>query len=85
MIDEGEPSSYAASYDDPRVLAKYPNAGLNRESINEGGPRPITPYYVDVAGSVINTWHPPTSVTAPSTPVRTDVFMAEVLSGRRLL
>jgi len=85
MIDEGEPSSYAASYDDPRVLAKYPNAGLIRESINEGGPRPITPYYVDVSGSVINTWHSPESVTAPQTPAHTDVFMAEVLSGRRLL
>jgi multiple sugar transport system substrate-binding protein len=85
MIDESEPSSYAASYDDPRVLEKYANAALIRESINEGGPRPITPYYVDVAGSVINTWHPANEVQSPPTPVETDVFMADVLAGRRLL
>lgn len=85
MLDESEPSTYAASYDDPRVLEKYPNAPLIRESINEGGPRPITPYYVDVAGSVINTWHPPSAVQAPQTPDETAVFMAEVLAGRRLL
>ena len=84
MLDEGEPSPYAASYDDPKVREQYPNADLIRESIAEGGPRPITPFYVDVAGSVINTWHPANSV-GPGTPADTDAFMAEVLSGRRLL
>ena len=43
MLDEGEPSPYAASYDDPAVREKYPNADLIRESIAEGGPRPLTP------------------------------------------
>jgi multiple sugar transport system substrate-binding protein len=84
MLDEGEPSPYAASYDDPAVREKYPNADLIRESIGEAGPRPLTPFYVDVAGSVIQTWHPPEAVTA-ETPKRTDTFMAEVLGGRRLL
>lgn len=84
MLDEGEPSPYAASYDDPEVRENYPNADLIRESIAEGGPRPLTPFYVDVAGSIFQTWHPPASVTA-ETPARTDQFMADVLSGRRLL
>jgi multiple sugar transport system substrate-binding protein len=84
MLDEGEPSPYAATYDDPTVREKYPNADLIRESIGEGGPRPLTPFYVDVAGSVIQTWHPPESVTA-ETPKKTDEFMADVLGGRRLL
>lgn len=84
MLDEGEPSPYAASYDDSAVREKYPNADLIRESIGEAGPRPLTPFYVDVAGSVIQTWHPPESVTA-ETPKRTDTFMADVLGGRRLL
>lgn len=84
MLDEGEPSPYAASYDDPTVREEYPNADLIRESINEAGPRPITPYYVDVAGSIIVTWHPPRAVTG-NTPAVTDEFMSDVLQGRRLL
>ncbi len=84
MLDEGEPSPYADSYSDPAVREKYPNADLIRTSISEAGPRPLTPYYVDVAGSVILTWHPPAAVNA-QTPARADRFMADVLSGRRLL
>ncbi len=84
MIDEGEPSPYAASYDDPKVREKYDNADLIRESIAEGGPRPLSPFYVDVAGAITQSWHPPASVTA-ETPERTDQFMADVLAGRRLL
>lgn len=84
MLDEGEPSPYDASYNDPEVREKYPNADLIRESIAQGGPRPLTPYYVDVAGSIIQTWHPPASVDS-RTPARSDSFMADVLGGRRLL
>jgi multiple sugar transport system substrate-binding protein len=84
MLDEGEPSPYAASYDDPKIRDSYPNADLIRASIAEGGPRPLTPFYVDVAGSVIQTWHPPGAV-GPDTPAETDNSMADVLGGRRLL
>ncbi len=84
MLDEGEPSPYAASYDEPEVRKAYPNADLIRASVDEAGPRPITPYYVDVAGSIINTWHPPAAVTE-NTPATTDAFMSDVLQGRRLL
>lgn len=84
MLDEGEPSPYAASYDDPTVREEYPNADLIRESIAEGGPRPLTPYYVDVAGSVLKEWHAPNQVDQ-GTPAATDAFMADVLAGRRLL
>jgi multiple sugar transport system substrate-binding protein len=84
MLDEGEPSPYAATYDDPKIRESYPNADLIRTSIGEAGPRPLTPFYVDVAGSIIQTWHPPESVTA-ETPEKTDEFMADILGGRRLL
>jgi len=84
MLDEGEPSPYEASYDDPEVRDTYPNADLIRDSIREGGPRPLTPYYVDVAGAVIQTWHPPAAVNS-QTPARSDQFMSDVLAGRRLL
>ncbi|MGZ8801225.1 MAG: extracellular solute-binding protein [Mycobacterium sp.] len=84
MLDESEPSPYAASYDNPDIRAEYANADLIRESIAEGGPRPLTPFYTDVAGAITQTWHPPDSVTA-ETPERTDQVMADVLAGRRLL
>ena len=84
MLDEGEPSPFEASYSDPAVREKYPNADLIRESIAEAGPRPLTPYYVDVSGAVIQTWHPPADVNS-ETPARTDSFMADILNGRRLL
>jgi multiple sugar transport system substrate-binding protein len=84
MLDEAEASPYAASYEDPKVRDKYANADLIRESIGEGGPRPLSPFYTDISGAVQQTWHPPASVTA-ETPERTDQFMADVLSGRRLL
>ncbi len=84
MLDEGEPSPYAASYDDPDVRAEYDNADLIRESIGDGGPRPLTPFYTDVAGAITQTWHPPASVNA-ETPEESDQFVADVLAGRRLL
>ena len=34
-------------------------ADLIRHSIDDAGPRPITPYYNDVSTSVQLTWHPP--------------------------
>jgi len=84
MVDEGEASPYAASYEDPQVRKKYENADLIRESIAEGGPRPLSPFYTDISGAIQQTWHPPASVNA-DTPERTDQFMADVLAGRRLL
>ncbi|VEG54246.1 extracellular solute-binding protein [Mycolicibacterium aurum] len=84
MLDESEPSPYAASYDDPEIRETYENADLIRESIGDGGPRPPSPFYTDISGAIQQTWHPPASVNA-ETPERTDQFMADVLAGRRLL
>jgi trehalose/maltose transport system substrate-binding protein len=84
MLDEGEPSPYAGSYDNPEIRSDYENADLIRESIADAGPRPLTPFYTDVAGAVVQTWHPPDSVT-DQTPAETDQFVADVLAGRRLL
>ena len=60
-------------------------ADLIRESIDDAGPRPVTPYYGDVSTSVQRTWHPPAKVTAPQTPEKTDSYMSQVLAGERLL
>jgi multiple sugar transport system substrate-binding protein len=85
MIDSGNPAAKAAAYDDPKVQEVFPMWELIRDSINDGGPRPITPYYNDVSSSVQITWHPGTDVHAPQTPDETATFMGDVLQGKRLL
>jgi multiple sugar transport system substrate-binding protein len=85
MVDSGNPAARRAAYDDPKVREAFPMADLIRDSINDAGPRPFTPYYGDVSTSVQKTWHPASSVRAPQTPEKTDSYMAEVLSGDRLL
>jgi multiple sugar transport system substrate-binding protein len=85
MVDSGNPAARAAAYDDPEVKELFPMAALIRDSINEAGPRPITPYYNDVSTSVQITWHPASDVRAPETPEETDSFMTAVLQGERLL
>jgi multiple sugar transport system substrate-binding protein len=85
MLDSGNPAAKGAAYDDPEVRKAFPMADLIRQSINEAGPRPITPYYNDVSTSVQLTWHPADEVRAPETPEETATFMSEVLAGRRLL
>ena len=85
MVDSGNPAAKAAAYDDPAVRKAFPMADLIRQSINDAGPRPITPYYNDVSTSVQITWHPPDNVQAPQTPKETSSFMSDVLHGKRLL
>ncbi len=85
MIKSGNPAARGAAYDDPDVRAAYPMADLIRDSINEAGPRPVTPYYGDVSVSVQRTWHPSSNVEAPDTPEETDSYMSDVLQGKRLL
>jgi len=85
MLDSGNPAAKGAAYDDPKVREAFPMADVIRQSINDAGPRPITPYYNDVSTSVQITWHPPTDVRAPQTPQATQQFMSDVLQGKRLL
>jgi multiple sugar transport system substrate-binding protein len=85
MLKSGNPAARAAAYDDPEVRKAFPMADLIRDSINDAGPRPVTPYYGDVSTSVQRTWHPPEDVHDPSTPKKTDDYMSDVLSGNALL
>ena len=85
MVESGNPAARAAAYDDPKVKEAYPMAALIRDSINDAGPRPITPYYGDVSTSVQKTWHPESSVRQPETPKQTDEYMSDVLAGDALL
>jgi len=85
MVDSGNPAAKAAAYDDPAVRKAFPMADLIRDSINDAGPRPVTPYYNDVSTSVQLTWHPSVDVRTPETPKETSSFMTDVLNGDRLL
>ena len=85
MAGAGNPAARADAFDAPEVLEVFPMAALIRESINEAGPRPVTPFYGDVSSSVQRTWHPPADAEPGSTPADTDEFMADVLAGDRLL
>jgi multiple sugar transport system substrate-binding protein len=85
MVDAGNPAAKRAAYDDPKVREAFPMAALIRDSIDDAGPRPVTPYYNDVSTSVQRVWHPATSVHAPQTPEETATFMNDVLQGKRLL
>jgi multiple sugar transport system substrate-binding protein len=85
MVDSGNPAAKRAAYDDPKVRKAFPMASLIRDSIDEAGPRPVTPYYNDVSTSVQRVWHPATEVQAPQTPEETATFMTDVLQGKRLL
>ena len=85
MVDSGNPAAKGAAYDDPKVREAFPMAPLIRDSIDDAGPRPVTPYYNDVSTSVQRVWHPATEVRAPQTPEETATFMTDVLQGKRLL
>jgi len=85
MVKSGNPAARGAAYDAPEVRAAFPMADLIRTSINDAGPRPITPYYGDVSVSVQRNWHPQVDVQPVTTPTETDVYMGEVLRGERLL
>jgi len=81
----GDPVATGSVYDDPDVRAKYPMADLMRESINDAGPRPITPYYGDISSAVQRTWHTPAQVDPASTPATAAKLIDDVLHDRRLL
>lgn len=55
------PSSEAV-YDEPALKKAFPFSDLLRESIEDGGPRPVTPAYADISLAVQKTYHPPADV-----------------------
>jgi multiple sugar transport system substrate-binding protein len=85
MLSAKNPAARAAVYDDPAVQKAFPMAGLIRESIDDAGPRPRTPYYTDVSASVVRAFHPPSSVDPERTPARAAALIVDVLHDRVLL
>jgi multiple sugar transport system substrate-binding protein len=85
-VDTGNMPASSEAYKDPALTEKYPNDLLTliQQSIQDAGPRPITPYWSDISSALQSTWHPARSVTQ-NTPARSSRFVREVLDGERLL
>jgi len=54
----GLPPTTAALYDDPVVAARFPFAGLLRETLEDAASRPQSPLYSDVSLAISRTLHP---------------------------
>ena len=85
MLAEGNSGARRAVYDDASVRAQFPMADLIRESINDAGPRPQSPFWTDVSAAIQQDWHPPRSVDPASTPQKTDRLIADVLDNQALV
>jgi multiple sugar transport system substrate-binding protein len=80
----GNPASSTTVYDDPEVVEIFPQAPVIRESLELARPRPLTPYYSEVSGSIQREYHPPDTVDDGTGQQAEDLIRA-VLSGEQLL
>ena len=60
--DGGLPPTLGRLYDDESLRESYPFADLLRESIDEAGPRPVSPAYNDISRVIYTTIHPTRSI-----------------------
>ncbi|GAA4380626.1 extracellular solute-binding protein [Nocardioides caricicola] len=82
----GNMPASAEGYDYPALKEVYPQELLDlfQESLDAAAPRTVTPYWSDISGAILNTWHPSNSVDQ-DTPADSQSFIDDVLHGRRLL
>ena len=86
-INDGLMPSTNAAYDEVAASGEFPEdlLDLYRTSVDEGGPRPKSPFYSQISSAVQSVWHSPTSVDPDSTPKESAEFLSDVLAGRSLL
>jgi len=60
--DGGLPPTLGRLYDDESLRENYPFADLLRESIDEAGPRPVSPAYNDISRVIYTSIHPTRSI-----------------------
>jgi multiple sugar transport system substrate-binding protein len=58
----GLPPTSESVYSDPKVEKAFPFADELRVSIDDAGPRPVTPAYSDISLAIQKTYHPPDAV-----------------------
>lgn len=85
FVTNGNPPSSISAYDDPAVVDEFPMAETIRESLDQGAPRPQTPYYNEVSIGLQETWHPPGAIDPETTPASSADFITAVLRDERLL
>jgi multiple sugar transport system substrate-binding protein len=85
LLVNGDPMANSKVYDDPEVVKSLPMAALIKQSINDAGPRAITPFYGDVSAAIQRTWHPASNINPQKTPAESASLLQAVLHDRRLL
>lgn len=82
----GNMPSSPAGYDYPPLAELYDAKllALFQESLERAAPRTVSPYWSDMSGAILSTWHPPSSVS-DQTPQESATFMEQVLQGESLL
>ena len=86
-VNDGLMPSTNSAYEKVAATGDFPEdlLDLYRTSVDEGGPRPKSPFYSQISSAVQSVWHSPTSVNPDSTPQRSADYLSDVLAGKRLL
>lgn len=85
MLSAGDPGASEAVYEDSEIQEVFPMWEAIKEGLTDAGPRPISPYYGDVTGSVQEGYHPPDTLSPEVTPPDTASLISGVLSNTQLL
>ena len=85
-VETGQMPAREAAYDAPGLTDRFPPdlLALYRESIEQAGRRPATPYWATIVNAILSRWHPPRSVDPRETPARSERFVQSVLQGDEL-
>ncbi len=78
----GLPPTTESAYDDPKVKKALPFADLLKESIEDGGPRPVNPAYSDISLAIQKTYHPPTGITPDGIEDKLQTRMERAAEGK---
>ncbi|GIF17306.1 multiple sugar transport system substrate-binding protein [Actinoplanes tereljensis] len=85
MVSAGNPAALSSVFDDPKIREMFPMADQIREGMDTATPRPVSPYYGDVTGSIQTAFHPPDSLSPQKTPREANSLLEDVLSNKRLI
>ncbi|GAA1451799.1 extracellular solute-binding protein [Nesterenkonia lacusekhoensis] len=85
FLTNGNPPSSEAAFEDPAIAEEFPMADDIREAIDNGAPRPQTPFYNEISETLQDQFSPLSGVDPETTPGTADEHIGEVLRGERLL
>jgi trehalose/maltose transport system substrate-binding protein len=85
MVSAGNPAALSSVFDDPKIREMFPMADQIRQGMDTATPRPVSPYYGDVTGSIQTAFHPPDALSPQSTPREANSLLEDVLSNKRLI